>query len=294
MYFNFARTKRITRHVLGVVLLGSVLVFSLKVTAAGQEPGLAVAVPEDARLADTHTMRLGKLDVNSRLYFTAQPLDQVVIFYKIFFAREGFLPVFDKSEKPKRLLRFKRNDEVVSIALRPQGAQTQIVIARYLQPFGAPSPEETRFSWGDLVQSLPKKDQTGTDISIVPRPPQSVRLGGGKLYNITMLLYSTQGPPGQICEFYKLQMAALGWQLAQEYDMGKKSEEFKREFPKKLKPAQINLPFTDVTFEQLISGGRMLIFTGERGEAELMMVNSLSKGQETLVLIKLTEKNAKK
>ena len=262
--------------------------FAQELQGAGTVP-----VPKDASLSDTHTTKLGSYTINSKLYFTAMSLAKVVNFYKAYFEKEGYTLIIDSTaEKPKRLLRFKKDTAVVSIALRPKGNQTQIVVGEYSQPFGALPPEKTKPNWKDLIGELPAEDQPGQDLKIVPRPPESVRIGGGTVGTLTFLVYHSRLGAVSVSDFYQEKMPALEWGLREQTDMQKATEGADAGLRKKM--LNINLPFPDITLDELTRGGSILAYRGEWGDAEISVLSSGLDGQGSLVYIKYVEKIAEK
>lgn len=280
--------KEYSRYFLILVLAGGL--FSQALAQEQKEP--LVPVPADTRLAETQPIKLGKLQIEAKLYYSAQAPNALIAFYKSELAKRGYSTIIDKWEKEKKLLRFRLESSLVSIAIKPKDKETQVVVAQYDQPFGTPAPEKTKFLWEDLVNGLPTKDQPGEDLAVAPRPPESVRMLSAKLKGRMLVNYRSKLSPDQAAEFYKQRLPALGWRLARDIDMQQTAKKMTPSFRQGL--GGLKFPFADTDFYQLTSGGSVLWYQGEWGKVRVGVMACAKNVAGSLVSIEYEEKIEKR
>lgn len=175
-----------------------------------------IPAPEASQLAEERSYNLGSIPVKAFLYDSTKDEYSIIGYYQNFFNEHGFEKVSDKRfESIKlRIIKFKKEDLIVSIAIESKFGGAKVVINKYLQTEGSPSPEEQLASLKNSpLFSIPKEDQPGKDLSFIPRPPDSVRWLNKVTSQQVLLIYSTVLPLQELKQFYLNNMPSYGWQL---------------------------------------------------------------------------------
>lgn len=253
-----------------LILLGFLLFFSGSLRAEG-EVDFAFPLPEQSQLVDTKVVKYGDKLVQTSLYTNPQQQSAVIEYYKKAFAGQGFRKTMDKFEerRNKRLLRFKKGSEVVSLAIMPKAGATEIVVARYLQAPGSPEPEKTSVSLLDLF-GLPQKDTPGEDLKTIPRPPEGIRwiVSGGEKRMI--LMYATPLSVEETAEFYRKEMLALSWKPDQEIALSNAVQAYQQATRKKL---DLPTPYAGMEdLNEVVKESYSLEFHGDDGSARIIII----------------------
>ena len=273
-----------------LILLIFVFLFSGSLKAEA-EADFNLPLPEQSQLVDTKEIKFGDKLVQTSLYTNPQQQFAVIEFYKKAFAEQGFRKILDKFEqrRNKRLLRFKKGNEVVSVAIMPKAGATEMVIARYLQPLGSHEPEKTSVSLKDLF-GLPEKDVEGEDLKTIPRPPQGIRwIASGDKKRKT-LMYATPLSVEAAAEFYRKEMLALSWKPDQEVALSDAVQAYQQATRKK----SLDLPTPYAGMEDLnevVKNSYSLEFHGDDGSARIIIFpNFMGKELGSIVSIIYQEK----
>jgi hypothetical protein len=237
----------------------------------GYDLSFEVPVPPEGELKDTKALKWSGSDILTFLYKSKLNEFDVINFYKRFFTNREFRIVLEKKDDfgGRRLLRFKKEVLVVSVAVTPQGEETQVVIAKYLQPEEASPLEEPKASLKDLMGGLPKSDHPGSkDLKIVPRPPQSIRWLGQKWGSRFMLTYATKLSVPEVVKFYKERMPHHAWRLNDEIATQKAINAYERISGKKI---DLPDPFGEEgeDFDSIVDASILLDFRGDYGQARI-------------------------
>lgn len=221
-----------------------------------------IPTPPGARLLETRPVSIGGRKINTSLYESKQELKDIIEYYQRFFKENNFKLVLDEKGRPenRRLLRFKKEELMVSIAFLEKGEKREIVVGKYLQPEGLPEIDDTPVSLKDFP--LPQRDVAGRDLRIVPRPPESVRWMCEERGSRITLLYASSLSAERIREFYRQQMYAQGWQMGDEIPISEAVKAYKQASGKK--HLDLQMPFKDAeNLEEIISGAYFLEFRGK-------------------------------
>jgi hypothetical protein len=254
-----------------IVLFSGIILFSWVISVyPGYDLSFKVPAPPEGKLEDVKALNWSGRDILTLLYKSRLNEYDVINFYKRFFNNRDFLIILEKKEQfsSKRLLRFRKEDLVVSLAVTPQGEETQVVIAKYLQPEDTLSPEKTKFSLKDFMGNLPKTDNPGEDLKIVPRPPQSIRWVGRKWGRQFMLTYATELSVPQVVRFYKDRMPNHTWRLKDEIATQKAINAYERVSGKKI---DLPSPFGEEgeDLDSIVNDSVVLDFRGDYGQAKI-------------------------
>lgn len=269
---------------------GVFLFISLAFTgfAQAEEPEyFSVPKPPQSELMDTHQMRMGGADVNSFLYSSPASQDQIMRYYEDYFRQKEFETIFNNTYNKKRVLRVKKEDRIVNVAAMPKDGNEEVVIAHYLLPKGASPFEELKSSWEESISYLPKEDKPGEDLSFIPRPPESIRVGRIDHENRTYITYISTEPVGELKEFYKNNMAIHGWAMAKELDIQEAVNKYRGMVGSK-KAFKPDLP-SGISMDELIAGGSILNFQGQLGKAQINVVNLSGKNQGSFVQVEYAQ-----
>lgn len=265
----------IRKKILMIILCSGISVLCFMALSIAEEPkDTLFFAPPEGKLVDTHNMRLGGIDFVSYLYRSPLFSARIVTYYRGFSRDQGFEVTVDKEDKQAgRLLGFKKGGSAINIAVKSMGPESEVVVTKWLQPKNMSSLKEIKFSWDELVASLPETDESnGRDIAFVRRPPESIRLMSLKQPNITYLLYYSKILPAQAKEFYKVQMPKDGWEIEKETSVAQAAKELKQmEKPPDFKES---LPFSGVTLEDFIKNAYIFNFKNKEGKARVALFDT--------------------
>lgn len=253
-----------------------------------------VPEPPGGKLVDTKNFSLDdKHPIETFLYSATLDPEQIAGFYLNYFDKKEFKKTMDNLEAKtkRRVLRFKKDEEVVSIAITPKQNGSEIVLARYRQLPGEPEIEKLKPSLHNPLFALPKQDVPGVDLAQVPRPPESVRMMGKHMGGGALLLYTTILDVGATADFYKTKMPDQGWRLENDIATKDAVDAYKRATKKKT--LGISAPFSDgEDFEQIVTNSCVLVFKGSEGEAKITIFsNFMDRKLGSMVQIILRNKN---
>ncbi len=245
-----------------MVILAIVIFLSTGLSRGEIGLDFEIPAPPGARLLETKPVSIGGRKIYASLYESKQELKDIIEYYQRFFKENNFKLVLDEKGRPKnrRLLRFKKEELMVSIAFLEKGEKREITVGKYLQPEGLPEIDDTPLSLKDFP--LPQEDVTGKDLKIVPRPPESVRWMCEEKRSRITLLYASSLSVERIREFYRQQMYIQGWQMTGEIPIGEAVKAYKQASGKK--DLGLQMPFKDAeNLEEIISSAYFLEFRGK-------------------------------
>jgi hypothetical protein len=250
-----------------------------------------VPVPPNTSLLYTKELRMMGRQIMTNVYATNEDADGACDYYRNFFHQQDFQKIIDKLNvrTKKRLLRFKKDELVVSIAVLVKEGEIKIVVAKYLEPAGALPIEKVRPSVKDSLFVLPKEDLPGRDLAEVPRPPESVRITSRDFGATATIMYTTTFTVESALDFYRQNMPSQ-WVLARETAVGKAIRAYKDVSGKK--NIGIESPFSDgEDFEQVISDGYVLNFIAGSSSAQITIFpNFIDRKLGSMVQIVYSEK----
>lgn len=249
--------------------------------------------PPNSKFLDSKELMMGNRKIDTVLYASDDSAETVCAYYRSFFQQHEFQKIMDElNEKTKKqLLRFKKDDLVVSIAVMVKADKTQVVIAKFLQAAGELPPEKIKPSVKDSLFTLPKEDTPGQDLSVVPRPPESVRIMGIEHGSSATMMYTTPLNVDAVADFYREKMPEQEWKLANEIAAKKAVDAYEKATGKKT--LGINSPFSDgEDFEQVIKDSYVLNFEAGFGTAQITIFpNFLDRKLGSMVEITYSEKS---
>ncbi|MCP4652942.1 MAG: hypothetical protein GY858_06110 [Candidatus Omnitrophica bacterium] len=248
--------------------------------------------PPQGQMIDTHSIAMGGINVTSYVYRSSKKKSELVDYYKELFDKKEFKLILDQkdSSRDKRLLRYRREDLVMTVAILPKDGETEVVIAKYIQPEGTAPPEERKMSFQEMLGQMPKEDEAGGDLDVVPRPPDSVRIHSYVRGNVAVIIYNSAISVESLRDFYDNQMGLHGWKKNKDIATGEVARSYNTE--KGLKKASpMGMSFaSDVNVGQLMQGGRKLLFHGRMGSADITLLNAGSEDEPlTIVTINYRE-----
>ena len=275
--------------IFGVGILVICLFFSF--VYAENDLSFNVPVPANSKLLDSKQLQMGLRQIDTALYSSQETVAGVVEYYTDFFSQQGFNKILDKvdAKTGRRLLRFKQGALVVSIAIIGKNANTEIVIAKYLQAPGGLSPEETKPSVKDSIFALPTSDVAGEDISVVPRPTHSVRMMSSKQGKSATVMYTTPLDVADTVSFYRKRMPDYGWQLTRQTAAKDATQAYMK--ANKKKSLGIKSPFSDgEDIEQMINASYVLSFAAGPESAQITIFpNFTSRALGSMVQVSYNE-----
>jgi hypothetical protein len=282
-------TKRAIR--ISTKWLVTVAIFLTVSAEAGIGLDFDVPKPPESQLLMSMPISFGGKSVQTFRYKSQASKFDIADFYERFFEQEEFEKILDKEEKKrnKRLLRFKRDNLVVSVAILSRFTQTEIVLAKYIELEGDLPPEELRPSISDSLINLPQEDAQGKDLLIIPRPPDSVRWASTQRGQNTFLVYSTSLTVEEIKDFYKLNMPYQNWELEAELITEDALQAYKEVTGKK------SLEFPSVfsdgeNIEDIIKDAYVLDFQGQYGRSRITIFpNFVDRKLGSIIQIVYTE-----
>jgi len=268
---------RIQRIIIRIFIAVVMIIGIFSYQALAQDLGdFSKFQPPQSTLVDTHTMNLGGRDFFSAVYASGLTMPQIIEYYQNLFVEEEYALILDrKVKKVGKLIRFKRGDHVVSIALLPKKNQTQVAISQYLQRADSPSLslEGLDLSWQEFMEIFPKKEWPGEDIDIIPRPPESVRVLSMGRAKSKILHYSSPISAQEVKEFYAEVLPSYGWYMVKEVSMKDTLKLYKETTGKEILKG---VPFfPGVNLEELIAGGYVLYYNNseENARAQIQVFN---------------------
>ncbi|MBI4982890.1 MAG: hypothetical protein HZC15_07170 [Candidatus Omnitrophica bacterium] len=249
-------------------------VFLLLLIIAGNlyaQEELNVPEPPKAVMLDTREIELGGLKIQSFLFESQTLPENISKFYLEFFNKNKFEPEREAVDKNTNLLRFRKEDLVINIAITPSAGKARVVIAQYHQPQGVPGPEELLRNWKNSQQFFPKTDVAGEDLEAIPRPPESIRIFYNKNKITTYIFYSSQDSVKNLVNFYRYKMLSFGWEAQEPINM---QEEFERVKNSPMNKKIPQIPLTGISVGKLVEGGYILKFKSSAGKVEISIFNN--------------------
>lgn len=259
---------RIKKQIVRFAILGILFLVLTGLVYAETRPDFQVPAPPAGELLDTQAFTLGGRGFKAYLYKSDKDEAAIAEYYQRFFKSHDFENILDEIEEKqnKRLLRFKKEDLVVGIALMPKAEGTEVVISEYLQPAGSPPPEKLKPSVNDLT--LPQEDQPGKDLKIIPRPPQGIRWMSMDTGKRAHLMYATPLGVGEVVGFYKANMPDNSWEIERETATRDTMDTYVQATGKK--DLGIKTPFRDAEdLNEIIKDSYVLDFKSGYGRARI-------------------------
>lgn len=274
-----------------IIVLG--VFYCLFIQAQSLANDIAIPEPPQSKLINTYPIRLGGADIIFTTYQSQQPEEKIIKYYQDFFKVQQFQEVTGKeTDATKKILWFKKDSLLAQIVLANNDDMTQITTARCILPQGVEAPEELKPTWPEMMSMfMPKEDSKGEDLTFVPRPPDSIRIGsinnkdGGCVIN-----YTSSWLPEDVKGFYLMEMDNRGWTLKDDKSMDKVKAEYLALLGKK--NLDMEFPIPDISLDKLINGGSALVFNSDTGELIISVMNkgvSDRDNQGSLVQIKYKE-----
>jgi len=251
-------------------------VFITTFAIAQETKNFEVPLPGNSSFIEAKDLIMSGRPIQVSLYQSSDDPEKIIDFYANYFEGQEFKKTVDKEDPKKGIhrLRFKKDDLVVSIAVRPSGGNTELVIAKYTQQPGEPEPEDAKPSVKDTLLALPKKDVAGFDLSQVPRPPDSIRMMSTKSGKIAILLYMTSLSVEESVSFYKETLDFEGWEIQNEQAAKDGVEAFEKNT--KRKSIGISSPFSDgEDLETVIKESYVLTFKNKDSNLRIVIFPNL-------------------
>ncbi|MFC1704659.1 hypothetical protein ACFL1E_07795 [Candidatus Omnitrophota bacterium] len=315
-----------------IVIVVGMMSLSIRPVSAQEEDSGYVPAPKGSIPGKAHNVELGDIVLETMSYSCEENRYDVAAFYKAFFREQGFQETLDQvmsagididtlfkeqkmaflisensrdfkaavervreigEETKSRRLQYKKQQQVVDVLLAPSDIGTDIAIAKYVLPKESSRLEDAVLSIGALFK-LPKRDAGGEDLAVVPRPPESVRLGTLPFGRQTYVTYSTKLSILEAVEFYRDAMPYEGWELTKEIDMGKVMQTYRKMTGKRMKVGALRIPLRGAARLDLsLRTTFVLEFTGRYGSAEITIMPSIIAGNpDSMVQIIYSEGDA--
>lgn len=255
-----------------ILILTALSLFFVSLVSAETDLSFTVPGPPQSKPLGSQPLRIGGREILASAFESQEEKSHIVDYYQDFFKEQDFKQLSDKPifKTTTRQMRFKKEDLVVDVYLSAQEEKTEVVVAKYLQPEGAPDLENSPLSVKDSFFSLPTQDAPGEDLRFIPRPPESLRLSSIKLdqgKNI-FLTYMTPLSVEQAKDFYKLNMPYQTWLIQRDMPTGELVEDYKKATGKK--SLGMYSAFSDAeNFDSVVHDGYLLDFKSGFGSASI-------------------------
>jgi len=167
-------------------------------------------LPPGAKKVDEQTVTMGGQTSHADFYETSQSADSVAAYYRQNLPTQNYNLSKDTTEKQKNYLLFQKENESVAVIAEPNDQGSKFSISSYVKTGSLQNPQ-----WQEFLDLMPKEDVPGSDLDIVPRPPDSVRIGCKPLDNMAFLGYVTDASMDDLKKFYLDNMGDYGWKMKQ-------------------------------------------------------------------------------
>lgn len=221
-----------------------------------------VSLPRQTTQLKEEEMTLDGQKINYIHCRSSLSQEEIRIFYLRFFPGLGWnkdCPECNQDENDRARLTFTKADTKIAIIIIPsplgKKGENDIIIAMSKLKEEAQQGEEY-------------KEPEGKDLSFIPRYPQSQRVSSLE-YNASqkaMLTYSSMDEVNKILDFYRENMAAHNWNLADETNF--------QDLPSELGEMQTQIKLK----------GSALIFKGPRGECIVSVFENLQEGENSRII----------
>ena len=253
--------------------------------AAADFPEPARAVKKDAR-----NVSIAGNIIESRVYESPDDVKSLNNFYRTSITGDGFAETYNKSQNGIDLSRYNKGDLAFAVAIYNKNNINTISISRYIKQPGLPPPSVANMSWQEYLQLLPEEDVPGRDLDIVPRPPDSVRVGIETMANAAVLTYTTPKQIAEIRSYYREVMPQLGWKEVSAVDFNRMMNRAKNQ-GMNLSGVNFEGKIAGVEIGDLIKNSQALNFEGPKGRVSVTMVDADPKtpSKKAMVLVNYVE-----
>ncbi len=214
--------------------------------------GVQIPVPPKSKVLDEPVPELLMgVGGSGGVYQSELNPKEVEVFYRTTLKRMGFREKQDMGFKIMNFkrLRFESNNMAMELYLSARGENgSSFIVVKYMDKEGVSKIEANPLS----MAKLPENDNVGgADLVDVPRPADSsVRQSGGTEKNRNNLSYITSMNVLAVRDFYKQEMPALGWELANTVNIGENDTQYAKEhkgvgFIRSV-PLGVNLDLADI------------------------------------------------
>ena len=291
--------REVRKNTIKIIVILSIAIFFLSGISSAEKIGLDFNVPGPpaGEEIDTTSFTFGGGQIQAIAYESPKNQYEIAMYYDNFFKEKGFRKLLDgdvleeEMQKIKsggqdlrgllggkmpeidiRKIRFKKDELVIDVMLSSKKQTvTDVIIAKHLQPAGAPSLEERKLSiYDDTFVRLPKEDLAGEDLRIIPRPPESIRWNRIDRGRQTILSYASPLSVDELSGFYRRNMPYQAWELQEEMSTGDMAVDYQKATGgKKL---NFTSPFADgENLNKIVDDGSFLDFKGRFGSARIMI-----------------------
>ncbi|MFC1594082.1 hypothetical protein ACFL38_02020 [Candidatus Omnitrophota bacterium] len=275
----------------------SCAVMTSSVSAKEEQPlGLSFEVPAPAEstLEGKHVFTMSGRAVRALAYKSEMDDFTIFIDYRQFFRKEGFKQVEDAmfNDKKTRRIRYRKQNLVIDITLTPTDTGTDVGVAKYVLPPHIEKLEELPMSVKDTFFPMPKEDQGDSDLSSIPRPPDSIRWASVGIKDSRLLTYATTLSVHEVKDFYVAEMEQKGWYLDQEFDIGKIARQLKKQTGRDVTGLRsLKIPLLGAeNLERIVTDGVQLDFSSSQGTAQInISPNYIDRKLGTIIQISYNE-----
>lgn len=283
---------RFIKKILNIVavITMTMFLFFIPQMVFSQNPSLEIPAPEDSEVLGTQDLKLFGRQIKGTSYRSQENEESIKLFYRNFFAKEGFVEILDKMlpKDTARRLQFRKENLFVEIVLTPAEEGTDIAVATYTLPKGIEKIEDLKLTVDDSIfTGIPTQDLKGEDIEGIPRPPESVRISSIQSAGLKYATYISKILTAEIRDFYKSKMFLDGWELKNESDLSQITQDYKRLTKSKdLGLGKARYPIEGAgDVEEAVSKSYVLDYKSGRGFVKInIMPNILPTKTETAVV----------
>jgi hypothetical protein len=247
----------------------------------------SMLLPPGAKKVDEQTVTLGGQTAHADFYETNASSDSVAAYYRQNLPPQNFSLSKDTTEQQKNYLLFQSENQSVSIIVEPTDSGSKFSVSSYMKTGEMQNPQ-----WQEFVNLMPKEDVPGADLDVVPRPPDSVRIGCQPLENMAFLGYTTDASADFLKKFYLDNMATYGWTNKPTTDFKTQLAEARAKKPNTMTNLDSMAVTSDMSVMRLAEHTTILNFDGPKGNVSvsIMPLKPDDPNSKMLVSIRYAEK----
>lgn len=231
------------------------------------------ALPQAKKLKQEESL-INNSPVQSAIYLTEVPAEEIVEFYKTKLINFGWKLESEVENEKTRALLFSKREDYANIMISDFQGKNYITIAQSKIPKESDNPEgesvcleckdelKKSFTW------MHPSDIPGRDLPIIPRYPEAIRVSSVERENGRKadLSYYTRGSLEDVLSFYRQNMSNESWELEKEMDF------------QKLSPGLSDaLKLVDLK-------GKSLIFKGSSGKCIISVLENPQEGEDSRII----------
>jgi len=166
--------------------------------------------PPGSKQVNQQTVTLGGQTAEAVFYESSAIPADVAAYYRQRFAEQKFDVSDDTNKDNNTFLKFQKDNETFSVIAEPDGQGSKFTVAHSIK-----TGDMQDVKWDEIIKLIPKADVPGSDLDIVSRPPDSVRIVDKISGRWVVLCYISKRSIDYLRNFYQESMPDYGWQETQ-------------------------------------------------------------------------------